>query len=100
MRRQSSACNLRRPPNWTRCSRRCWIGRSGGSCDMGHTRLGTIPKTRKWRQLVALIANGQGDDAGLSHHVERIVAQTLSLTEAGLESAINDKGLRFTFYLL
>lgn len=30
---------------------------------MGHIRLGNVPTTRKWKQVVALIAGGAGSDA-------------------------------------
>lgn len=71
---------------------------------MGHTRLGTIPKTRKWKQLVALMAGERGLQVGpkgtLAGAVEDVAARALALTETGLDSAIDDKGLQYTFYLL
>lgn len=66
---------------------------------MGHIRLGSVPKTRKWIEVVALIANS-GDERLFKYEIERIASQTLYAAEAGLNKAINDIGLRFVFYLL
>jgi len=44
---------------------------------MGHVRLGTLPKTQKWRQVVSLIAGGAD--------VERIAAGSANAAENGLE---------------
>ena len=69
---------------------------------MGHTRLGRIPKSQKWSAVVALIGGEDGVGAGtlLADDVERLAAQTLEAAEAGLLRAVNDEGLRFSFYLL
>src|SRR3712207_3503264 len=71
---------------------------------MGHIRLGTIPKTRKWTAVVAAVAGG-GEQGARSDYapaidIERIATQTLDATSTGLEKAISDVGLRYTFYLL
>lgn len=62
---------------------------------MGHTRLGTVPKTRKWNEIVQYVAGGSGPVG-----VSAIAAQTLDVAQKGLEKAINDLGVRYTFYLL
>lgn len=71
---------------------------------MGHTRLGSIPTTRKWKGIVALIAGGDSQDSGvqkmLADEVGNIAHKTLDAAEVGLDRAINDSGLRYTFYLL
>src|SRR5215469_16132475 len=59
---------------------------------MGHIRLGTLPKTQKWNQVVNLIASG-GD-------VERIAAASADAAEHGLERAAHDEGLAHAFWLL
>lgn len=71
---------------------------------MGHTRLGTIPKSRRWTAVVAELGSFEssalhaGPDAVGS--VAAIADRTLQAAEGGLEKAINNSGLRFAFYLL
>jgi hypothetical protein len=70
---------------------------------MGHQRLGEIPKSRKWTAVVAAVVGdgaGAGDSESLSQAVPEIADLTLDAAEAGLQSAIGDPGLRYTFYLL
>jgi hypothetical protein len=69
---------------------------------MGHTRLGTIPKSKKWRSLVQEMAEGsEGKPATLlSEDIEQIASQTLDAVQGGLRQAVNDVGLQYTFYLL
>jgi len=59
---------------------------------MGHIRLGTLPKTQKWNQVVNLIAGGAD--------VERIAAASADAAEHGLEHASQDEGLAHAFWLL
>jgi hypothetical protein len=59
---------------------------------MGHIRLGTLPKTQKWNQVVSLIALGAD--------VERIAAASADAAEHGLERASQDEGLAHAFWLL
>ena len=59
---------------------------------MGHIRLVTLPKTKKWNQVVNLIASG-GD-------VERIAAASADAAEHGLERAAHDESLAYAFWLL
>lgn len=91
---------------------------------MGHSRLGPIPKTRKWTAVVACVT---GESAG-GHFVPRIHAaadvspqatgarltashptadyvaavagQALAATERALNNCVDDVGFRYTFYLL
>ena len=59
---------------------------------MGHVRLGTLPTTKKWRQVVSLIAGGAD--------VERIAAASADAAEHGFERASQDQGLAYAFWLL
>jgi hypothetical protein len=59
---------------------------------MGHIRLGILPKTRKWDQVVGLIA-GTGD-------VNDIAAASADAAEHGLERASDDQALAHAFWLL
>ncbi len=68
---------------------------------MGHTRLGNIPKSRKWSEVLATLAEGSSLSGGkISEEVELIALKTLEAAETGLEKATEDIGLRYTFYLL
>ncbi len=71
---------------------------------MGHTRLGEIPTNKKWKEVVGLIALEVDSDVAsrdtLADDIERIASQTLNAAQAGLQVAVQDKGLRYTFYLL
>ena len=71
---------------------------------MGHTRLGSIPKTRKWKTVVAAIAStGVGvspTHGSLADDVTSIALQTLRAAQSGLDKAVGDPGLRYTFFLL
>jgi hypothetical protein len=59
---------------------------------MGHIRLGTLPKTQKWDQVVSLIAGGAD--------VERIAAASADAAEHGLDRASRDEALAHVFWLL
>ena len=71
---------------------------------MGHTRLGTLPKSKKWLEIVAIIASDQTTDSSGNHlltaDVGDIANRTLHASAAGLEKATGDPGLVYTFYLL
>jgi hypothetical protein len=70
---------------------------------MGHQRLGDIPKSKKWSSVVEAVV-GEGVPAGapgsLVQAVSDVADLTIDATGAGLHRAIDDPGLRFTFYLL
>jgi len=64
---------------------------------MGHQRPGGIPKTQKWDAVVARLLDGSGlarEDIG------EIAALTLDAAGPALEKAVDDLGLRHTFFLL
>src|SRR5258708_36056627 len=69
---------------------------------MGHTRLGTIPKTRKWKEIVGALAGDTDDEEAtpVADDVAEVAARALDAAQAGLDAAVNDPTLRFTFYLL
>jgi len=69
---------------------------------MGHTRLGTVPKTRKWNELVKQIV-GRGltsDIVTAAGNIGAIAVRTLDAAQRGLDKAVDDPGVRYTFYLL
>ena len=59
---------------------------------MGHIRLGALPRTRKWSQVVGLIRGGAG--------TAQVANATISAAEAGLGCASKDKGVIETVWLL
>src|SRR5260370_19344083 len=59
---------------------------------MGHTRLGRLPRTRKWQEVVGLV--GAGADTA------DIAAATLDASKLGLEDAARDPALLHSFWLL
>lgn len=69
---------------------------------MGHTRLGKLPKTQKWLDLVRQIAGSRASGGVLTAatYVEAIAAQTLEASRAGLDNAKHDSGVLYAFYLL
>lgn len=70
---------------------------------MGHTRLGLLPKTRKWNRVVEIVA-GRGLEsysvANSASHIDVVAAQALNAASATLTKAGNDAGVRYSFYLL
>ena len=70
---------------------------------MGHTRLGLLPKTRKWKELVEQIAGPRltGEVvATAAFYIDAIAAQTLEATRKARDNVAHDSGVRYTFYLL
>jgi hypothetical protein len=59
---------------------------------MGHTRLGDIPRTRKWQEVVGLLACGAG--------TAQVANATIAAAERGLNLAAEDKALVETVWLL
>jgi hypothetical protein len=52
---------------------------------MGHVHLGELPRTRQWRQVVALIAAGAG--------VSQVAQATMEAAQRGLAGSGSDRGL-------
>jgi len=59
---------------------------------MGHTRLGDLPKTKQWKQVVEQLEKGAATEA--------IASATLAAAERGFKQAAHDTGFKYTFYLL
>src|SRR5688572_27435182 len=59
---------------------------------MGHIRLGRLPRTRKWIEVLDLIGGG----AALPH----VAAATIDASERGLAGAAKDAGLVYSVWLL
>jgi hypothetical protein len=69
---------------------------------MGHSRLGKIPKSQKWMDVIATLSGG--DSGGVStsaiENVDEIAKQTITAAQQCLKAAVDDQGLQYTFYLL
>jgi hypothetical protein len=59
---------------------------------MGHSRLGLLPQSHEWQELIELIANG-GDAAAVAD-------ATLEAAADGLQQAARDAGLKYVVHLL
>ncbi|MGH7962864.1 MAG: hypothetical protein ACRERD_13715 [Candidatus Binatia bacterium] len=59
---------------------------------MGHIRLGNLPRTRKWIQVLDLIGGGAG--------TAEVAAATMEASQRGLLKASKDAGLVHTIWLL
>lgn len=59
---------------------------------MGHIRLGNLPRTRKWQEVVKLLDSGAG--------TPQIAAATLDAAKLGLKDAASDAALVHSFWLL
>lgn len=70
---------------------------------MGHTRLGSIPKTRRWNELVHEVTGPQLVGRSVSSAatiVDSIAARVLDAAQGSLRRVVDDPGVRYTFYLL
>ena len=78
---------------------------------MGHTRLGTLPKSRPWRDVAAMFAaaGGQAGDDSLTgaegttdfgHEVARIAERAMEGAAGAFERAQRDPGIADAFFLL
>ncbi len=83
---------------------------------MGHTRLGTLPKSRSWRAVAAMLASdGTGDGVGLGggestagstqktdfgYEVSRIAELAMEGAAAAFEKGQGDPGIADAFFLL
>jgi hypothetical protein len=59
---------------------------------MGHVRLGVLPRSRKWRQVV--------EELRLGAEIEAVAASAADAAEAGLRAASNDPAFLHAFWLL
>ena len=63
---------------------------------MGHTRLGDIPKSKKWAMVVSnVVGKDEAGPSTTSGLLDNIAQQTLIAARGGLEASINDWGLRY-----
>ncbi len=67
---------------------------------MGHTRLGKIPTTRKWNEVVSLVAGTQGMTSSPEADISSITSRTMAAAQGALDKSVDDPGVRYTFYLL
>src|SRR5688500_330902 len=59
---------------------------------MGHLRLGELPRTRKWNDVVELVKS--------EANVDKVAAAALDAAEKGLQKAADDEGLNRALWLL
>jgi hypothetical protein len=69
---------------------------------MGHQRLGSLPKSFRWNELVSLMSSeGRSDEIPFTDEdVSNIVRTTLFAADGALRKSIDDPGLRHAYYLL
>jgi len=69
---------------------------------MGHTRLGKIPTTRRWRDVVGIFATAKSATGPIaeSNDVARLASSTIRASGNALQAGIKDGGLAFIYYLL
>jgi hypothetical protein len=69
---------------------------------MGHTRLGKIPTTRRWRDVVAIFAAAGADTGGpdSSDEVPRLAASTMDAAANALKAGLKDGGIAHVFFIL
>ncbi|MEY4949643.1 MAG: hypothetical protein RL698_1854 [Pseudomonadota bacterium] len=59
---------------------------------MGHLRLGELPRTRKWNDVVELVKS--------EANIDLVAAAALDAAEKGLHKAADDEGLNRALWLL
>ena len=59
---------------------------------MGHVRLGVLPKSRKWRQVV--------EELRLGSELDVVAASAADAAETALRTASNDPAFLHAFWLL
>jgi hypothetical protein len=69
---------------------------------MGHTRLGKIPTTRKWKDVVGIFASAKSETGlyGESGEISQLATATARASADALKAGIKDGGLAFVFYFL
>jgi hypothetical protein len=65
---------------------------AGEEADLGHIRLGVLPKSRKWNQVVEQLRLGVDIDA--------VAASASDAAETSLQAASNDPAFLHAFWLL
>jgi hypothetical protein len=69
---------------------------------MGHTRLGKIPTTRRWRDVVEIFASAKSPSelSAQTSEISQLAASTALASSEALRAGIKDGGLGFVFYFL
>jgi len=68
---------------------------------LGHTRLGYIPKSKKFKALLEnYFSNGAFDNSEIEKAIITIAGATLEAAKEGMRIAKSDKGVQFIFSLL
>jgi hypothetical protein len=70
---------------------------------VGHTRLGPIPKTHKWNELIEEVTGTRLTASSVptaAITIDAIAARTLDAAQKSLKKVADDPGVRYTFYLL
>jgi hypothetical protein len=67
---------------------------------LGHTRLGSIPKTRKWKAIVSFLANSDAAVGIAPAQIPVIASNALAAAVGGLNKAVDDEGLTRSLLLL
>jgi hypothetical protein len=71
---------------------------------LGHTRLGPLPKSRSWNEVIESLTGAglrqYAVSGSAASRVNIIAAQTLKAARSTLARASYDSGVRYTFYLL
>src|SRR5258708_4813722 len=73
--------------------RQPWLGIPRGSA-MGHVRLGRLPKTRRWAEVIALLTDSSPED------VAAIASATVQAADRRLRELARDPSLTYCFWLL
>jgi hypothetical protein len=74
-----------------------------GESTLGHTRLGPLPKSRSWNQVVETLTGSRLTGFPVSSSASRVdivATQTLKAARSTLAKASEDAGVRYAFYLL
>ena len=64
-----------------------------GTTHLGHLRIGTLPKSARWREVVGLIESSPGDASGIAR-------ATLLASEDYLRGVSNDPALVRAYWML
>jgi hypothetical protein len=69
---------------------------------MGHTRLGKIPTTRRWREVVEIFASARqpSELSAQTNEISQLATSTVRASSEALRAGIKDGGLAFVFYFL
>lgn len=67
---------------------------------MGHTRLGSIPKSKKWTEVVDIFVSEIENVQLKEDELKKISSSTIRAANNGLEEVKYDEGLQYSFYLL